>query len=289
MSFFKNSVAKFTFLILILTTQSVFAYVPLAEVKYNQGLDYSEKSNYSMAIQSFEEAVKIDPAFSDAYFNLGVLYEYSGKSDKAIAIFEQLLKNHPTDSEAAFKIASLCYKLGQYSKAMSYVTLITVVSPKYKESQTLAQKITAKINLENQKAATPKPIVVQPASKALEPQVEGVIKDFISPTGITKDIAGNLYVANYGDNSITKVSPDGKKSLIARGKPLNGPIGIAIDKSNNIYIANYASNEVLKINPAGKASIVVKNIQKPYYLYFDNANTLYISEQGTNTIVKLKL
>ncbi|MFA6989915.1 MAG: tetratricopeptide repeat protein [Candidatus Gastranaerophilaceae bacterium] len=290
MSIFKNSVKIliFLFFALIITNSSVFAYVPLAEAKYKQGLDFSEKCNYSMAIMSFEEAVKIDPSLLDAYFNMGVLYEYTNQNDKAVAAFEQLLKNNPTDGETAFKIASIYYKIGNYKKAMGYVTLISPQGPKYNDSQELYKKISQKIKQEEQKqkALLQKAAVV----KATAPSIKEIIDNgFVSPTGISKDVAGNLYVANYGDNSIVKITPSGKKSIVAKGKPLSGPIGIAVDKLNNIYVANYDSNEILKINKSGIISVMIKNIKKPYYLYIDNSGILYISEQFTNTVINMKL
>ncbi|MFA6990142.1 MAG: tetratricopeptide repeat protein [Candidatus Gastranaerophilaceae bacterium] len=185
----------FLFFTLIITTGTVFAYAPLAEAKYNQGLDFNEKDNYVMAITCFEESVKIDPSLIDAYFNMGVLYEYTKQNNKAVAAFEQVLKNNPSDGEAAFRLASNYYKIGEYKKAMSYATFVTSQSVKYRDSQELCKKISQKISQEEQKQ-----------------------KDLLqaSPTGISKNAAGNVYVANYIGNVTASKYYDLDNKKIAR-------------------------------------------------------------------------
>ncbi len=44
------------------------------------------------AIQAFEEAVKIDPTFSEAWQNLALLYEKQGDKKKALSAFRQAKK-----------------------------------------------------------------------------------------------------------------------------------------------------------------------------------------------------
>jgi len=44
------------------------------------------------AISAFEEAVKIDPAFTQAWHHLAMLYEKQGKSKKALEAFRQAKK-----------------------------------------------------------------------------------------------------------------------------------------------------------------------------------------------------
>ena len=44
------------------------------------------------AIEAYEEAVKIDPAFSEAWQNLAVLYEKTGDSKKALDAFRRAKK-----------------------------------------------------------------------------------------------------------------------------------------------------------------------------------------------------
>lgn len=113
---------------------------------------------------------------------------------------------------------------------------------------------------------------------------------FNGPTGIVRDLQGNLYVANYSENKIYKVSTDGSKTLYASSEDINGPIGMAIDnKSGNIFIANYLSNSITKITPEGETFTIATGLNKPYFLYLDNTDSLYVSEQDSNSISVIDL
>lgn len=82
---------------------------------------------------------------------------------------------------------------------------------------------------------------------------------------IATDAAGNLYIADSGNNRIRKVSSSGTITTIAGtgvsgfsgdgGQAilcqLNNPVGIAVDASSNIYIVDGGNNRVRKINPSG--------------------------------------
>ena len=69
---------------------------------------------------------------------------------------------------------------------------------------------------------------------------------------------------------------------------MNGPIGMVSDTDGNIYIANYNNNNVLKVSTAGEVSILLNNVQKPYGIHLAG-NVLYVSSQGSNSVVKYVL
>lgn len=256
------------------------AYEPEAVKNYNLGIDASKEGNFTDATTYFRRAIFIDPSFTDAYFNLGSIYEYKGDTLKAVEAYKDLLKRTPEDGEVAYKIANIYYKRHEYSKALGYIYLISSDSPKYNESQVLYKSIMKSLNTPTVKPTTA-PIKKSPPQRI-------TIKGFKGPTGITKDSKNNIYIANYSSNSITKITPAGVKSILTTGKSLNGPIGLTVDKADNIYCANYVSGQVVKISPTGTVSVLAKGISKPYYLYLDK-NNLYVSEQGTNSVVIINL
>ena len=106
-----------------------------------------------------------------------------------------------------------------------------------------------------------------------------------SPVGIAADSAGNLYVANYGDNSVSRVSSTGAISNYLTG--LNAPQGLAVDAADNLYIANSGANDIVKVTPAGVQSVFATGLNSPFDLQFDPQGDLLVSNTGNSTISKI--
>ena len=68
---------------------------------------------------------------------------------------------------------------------------------------------------------------------------------FSGPIGIALDAAGNVYVANYRGNTITRVTPAGVSSTYATG--LNGPHAIAFDPTGRLYVADYGTGRLVRL------------------------------------------
>jgi hypothetical protein len=104
---------------------------------------------------------------------------------------------------------------------------------------------------------------------------------------IAIDASGNLYTANYGNNTVSKITPDG--TLIeAWANVSNRPTSIAIDANGNVYTANSIRNSVSKITPAGTVT------QEWVRLGFSTAKRIVIGANGniytanfSNTVSKI--
>lgn len=261
------------------TAVSAADSIPLdAKLEYNQGVDYYKLGLYDKAIKSFRNAIKVYPDYNDAYYNLAVILDYTNQHSEALSVFKQILLRNPNDYESVYKAALICEKLGDYNNLKSYVNIIPPASEYYKPAQALVEKLQIK-------TTTPEPVANPQSSIA---KTAGIYENIVSPTGITSDVYGNIYIATFTDNTILKITPDGKRIVFVKSPKLNGPISLARDSVGNIYVANYNANNVLKVTPQGNVTVLLDNISKPYGLHVNN-NLLFISSQGANSIYRHRI
>lgn len=245
-----------------------------AKLEYNHGIDCYKLGQYEEAIASFRTAIRLAPDYIDAYYNLGNLLDYLKQADEALSVFEQIIERNPKEYEALYNAAKLSAQLGDRTNASKYIGMIPSSSGYYSK----AMNSVAKYN-------------VKPAEKistSSVSQTSGVYPNITSPTGITTDKFGNLYVTSFTDNAIFKIQPDGKKTLFYKTSLLNGPISLTSDDNGNIYVANYNANNVLKLSHSGACSVITKDVQKPYGVHVDG-NILFVACQGSNSVLRVKI
>ncbi|MGA2499634.1 MAG: Ig-like domain repeat protein [Tepidisphaeraceae bacterium] len=98
---------------------------------------------------------------------------------------------------------------------------------------------------------------------AVQDGIAALSAELYSPTGVAKDGAGNLYIADGGHNRIRMVSAStglistvagtGTASYtgdsgLATAATLNTPSGIALDGAGNLYIADTGNNAIRKVD-----------------------------------------
>lgn len=85
------------------------------------------------------------------------------------------------------------------------------------------------------------------------------------PTGVAVDCGGNIYIADWGSQTVRKITPDGiinkfagtyaggynGDDIQANSAQLNSPSGVAVDCAGNVYIADSWNNRVRKVSPDG--------------------------------------
>jgi len=147
----------------------------------------------------------------------------------------------------------------------------------------------------------------------------GVVIDGLYPTDVAVDAAGNLYIVDFDDNSVFKVSPgqsvtklagqgffssgysgDGDAAASAK---LNQPTGVAVDAAGNVFIADQWNNRVRMISLNGIINTIAGNgtysysgdggpasqaqLGGPSGAAFDSVGNLYFADMKNDRVRKI--
>lgn len=137
------------------------------------------------------------------------------------------------------------------------------------------------------------------------------------PRGVTEDIFGNLYIAEYYGQRLRKVSTsgtittlagNGKQGYSGDGGPatsaeFDGPYRVTVDTAGNVYIPDSGNARVRKVSPNGIITTWAGNgnvgysgdggpatsasFTYPEAVAFDSAGNAYIADEGANVIRKV--
>jgi hypothetical protein len=81
------------------------------------------------------------------------------------------------------------------------------------------------------------------------------------------DSTGNLYVASFYDNAITKWTSDGRGSVFVTNG-LSKPVGIAFDSLGYLYAVNQGNNTIEEFSPTGEdlGPFATTGMNSPLYI-----------------------
>jgi len=138
-----------------------------------------------------------------------------------------------------------------------------------------------------------------------------------SPAGITVDAAGNVYIADAGNQRIRKIDLGGIITTIAGTgsaqyggdsgpatlATLNMPAGLALDSSGNLYIADTGNHAVRKLTVDGTITTVAGNgthgfsgdggspgsalLDSPSAVAIDRDGNLFVADAGNHRIRRI--
>ena len=138
---------------------------------------------------------------------------------------------------------------------------------------------------------------------------------FTQPLGTAADNAGNVYIADYYNNMIRKITPAGVVTTLAgsadTGVDADGtgnaasfyqPSGVAVDSSGNVYVADTYNYTIRKITPAGVVTTLAglagnggsedgtgnaASFYQPSGVAVDSSGNVYVADTYNYTIRKI--
>jgi sugar lactone lactonase YvrE len=149
----------------------------------------------------------------------------------------------------------------------------------------------------------------------------GTAATFDAPAGVAVDSSGNVYVAEYGNNDIRKITPEGAVTLFAGSTAgptgeghANGtgsaasfwnPTGVAVDSAGNVYVADESNNEIRKITPDGAVTLFAGSptgaignsdgtgqsalFSAPNGIAIDSSGNLWVTDSANNEIREITI
>jgi len=103
-----------------------------------------------------------------------------------------------------------------------------------------------------------------------------------TPSGIANDASGNIWVANSGNNSVTKLTNAGAGQNFTAGS-MNAPSSIALDSSGNAWITNSGNNTLTKLNSTGSTGTIFSGngLSSPKSISFDGLGNIWVANSGS--------
>ena len=100
--------------------EKLILFKKTAENLYTLGNIKKKLKKFNEAANSFDEAIKLNPNFSEAFNNLGSTLKSLNKYDEAILNYKKSIKLNKNNFEACYNLASLYFLIENYTEATDF-------------------------------------------------------------------------------------------------------------------------------------------------------------------------
>jgi streptogramin lyase len=118
---------------------------------------------------------------------------------------------------------------------------------------------------------------------------------FSTPTGVSVDASGNVYVADNGHSAVKEIvavngTIPASPVVNTLGSGFSSPFTVAVDGSGNVFVTDYGNHAVKEILAAGGYTTVKTLVSGTSFIFgsaVDASENVYYSEYGKNLIKKI--
>jgi len=204
--------------------------------------------------------------------------------------------------------------LGRYGSADGTGTSASFIMPQGLDVDRSGNVYVADTGNDAIRKISPAGVVMTLAGKAgFDGSADGLgdLARFSSPMDVAVDQLGYVYVADWGNNSIRKITPGGMVTTLAGGDRSGsddgigtsalffGPRGVAVDSSGSVFVADTGNNTVRRITPDGVVSTIAGTagslgfadgtgpsvmFNHPNDVSVDKTGRVYISDDGNRSV-----
>jgi sugar lactone lactonase YvrE len=135
---------------------------------------------------------------------------------------------------------------------------------------------------------------------------------FDEPEGVATDKAGNVYIADIGNNLVRRMTPDGTVSTFAgstagyldattgTSAKFAGPTSVGVDSAGFVYVTDEGNQRIRRISPTSPYAVTtvagtgstghadgsgaVATFDQPWGIAVDQGGTLYVADYSGDTV-----
>lgn len=108
--------------------------LPPAKLLYSTGVSLMLTKKYYKAISNFEQAIKEDPEFAEAYFNIGYCHDELGEHHEAVTAFKKAIQLKPDFIEAHYNLGIAYDELKQFQESIEAYQRASELKPDFFEA-----------------------------------------------------------------------------------------------------------------------------------------------------------